>query len=100
MPSKSLHAMAAVWSWFEDQLSDDCRSWSLVPYDAGVASVLESAFTSGQSVISVPGKQEYQVDFSTMSQLNTRTGTTRHVLRGDLPVSWEWQNDDGASWMA
>ena len=27
--------MAAQWWWFEDQLSDDCRDWSLVSYDDG-----------------------------------------------------------------
>lgn len=28
-----------------------------------------------------------------------RVGKARYVVRGDLPVQWEWQDDDGVSWV-
>jgi hypothetical protein len=33
------------------------------------------------------------------SRKSPRAGNPRHVVRGELPARWEWQDDDGVSWV-
>lgn len=66
--------MLAAWLW------DDNGVWK--PYSAAAEKILETAFSQSKPHATLTfGSQQYKVDFSNMTQQNTRTGFARAVQR-------------------